>query len=249
MHFDRLDANHTRTVLTMIAHMRSYKKKQISQAEIITAVGRFHDDYKIRRVTAALDEIEDYTSDIWLVDHDLHVPGDLDLTQERAYLLVVLGDLVVGGMYGDSDHPESYSLVTGRMRARDVVTAGWLEVHGNLSTDRLIGDYNDCGAYIGGDVHARLFYGEHHHFTIGGALSANAVIGRPRLEIATPPPVIDIDDLRMLDHFDRDLLRVFDDHDDNGNAITYVDGFRDFRELKRRVYAGLPFRADETRDN
>jgi hypothetical protein len=115
--------------------------------------------------------------------------------------------------------------------------------------DRLIGDYNDCSAYIGGDVRTGLFYGEEHHFTIGGALSANAVIGQPRLEIATPPAVIDIDDLRMLDHFDRDLLRVFDDHDDNGNTLTYVDGFDDFRELKRRVRAGLPFRAAETRDN
>ncbi|MEU2913380.1 hypothetical protein ACWCQ0_36445 [Streptomyces massasporeus] len=78
--------------------------------------------------------------------------------------------------------------MTGSMRARDVVTAGRLEVHGDLSTDRLIGDYNDCGAHISGDVHARLFYGEHHHFTIGGALSAHAVIGRPRLEIAPHQP-------------------------------------------------------------
>jgi hypothetical protein len=233
----------------MIAHPRSYKKNQVSHAEVITAIGRFHDDWKIKHVTAALDEIEDYTSDIWLVDHDLRIPGDLDLTQERAYLLVVLGDLVVDGMYGDSDHPESFLLVTGSMRARDVVTVGWLEVHGDLSTERLIGDYNDCSAYIGGDVRTGLFYGEEHHFTIGGALSANAVIGQPRLEIATPPAVIDIDDLRMLDHFDRDLLRVFDDHDDNGNTLTYVDGFDDFRELKRRVRAGLPFRAAETRDN
>ncbi|MEV5204845.1 hypothetical protein [Streptomyces sp. NPDC053720] len=233
----------------MIAHARSYKRNQVSRAEVLTAIGRFHDEYKIKRVTASLDEIENYTSDIWLVDDDLHIPGDLELAHECAYLLVVLGDLVVDGVYGDSDDPESFLLVTGNMRARDVVTAGWLEVHGDLSTDRLIGDYNDCGAYIGGDVHAQLFYGEHHHFTIGGALSANAVIGRPSLEIATPPAVIDIDDLRMLEHFDRDLLRVFDDHDDDGNAITYVDGFRDFREPKRRVYAGLPFRAAETRDN
>lgn len=227
----------------MIANGRSYKKSQVSRADVITAISRFRVDYKIKHVTAALDEIEDYTGDILLVDEDLHVPGDLDLAQERAYLLVVLGDLVVDGVYGDSDDPESFLLVTGNMRARDVVTAGWLEVHGDLSTDRLIGDYNDCSAYVGGDVHARLFYGEEHHFTIGGALSANAVIGRPRLEIATSPAVIGMDDLRMLEHFDRDLLRVLDDHDNNGNAITSVDGFRDFRELKRRVNAGLPLRA------
>ncbi|WP_236240548.1 hypothetical protein [Streptomyces sp. CC228A] len=233
----------------MIANARSYKKNQVSHAEVITAIGRFHDDWKTKRVTAALRDIEDYTSDIWLVDHDLHIPGDLELTQERAYLLVVLGDLVVDGTYGDSDHPESFLLVTGSMRARDVVTAGWLEVHGDLSTDRLIGDYNACGAYIGGNVHARLFYGEHHHFTIGGTLSAQAVIDEPRLDIATPPAVIGMYDLRMLDHFDRDLLHVYEDVDDNGNVITCVDGFHDFHELKRRVYAGLPFHTAETRDN
>lgn len=233
----------------MIANARSYKKNQVSRAEVVTAIGRFRDVHKIKHVTAALDEIEDYTGDIWFVDDDLHIPGDLDLTHERAYLLVVLGDLVVDGTYGDDDDPESFLLVTGNMRARDVVTAGWLEVHGDLSTDRLIGDYNDCAAYIGGDVHAQLFYGEEHHFTIGGALSAHAVIGRPRLEIATPPAVIGLDDLRLLEHVDRDLLHMFDDHDNDGNAITYVDGFSDPDELKRRVYAGLPLRAAETRDN
>ncbi|MFE7041016.1 hypothetical protein ACFU9X_16675 [Streptomyces atratus] len=233
----------------MIANVLSYKKNQVSQAEVITAIGRFHEDYKIKHVTAALDEIEGYTGDVWFVDGDLHIPGDLDLTQEGVYLLVVLGDLVVDGAYGDSDDPESFLLVAGNMRARDVVTGGWLEVHGDLSTDRLIGDYNDCGVHIGGDVHAQLFYGEEHHFTIGGALIANAVIGEPRLEIAIRPAVIDIDDPRMLEHFDRDLLDVYDDEDDDGNEITCVDGFDDFHELKRRVNAGLPLRTTATRDN
>ncbi|MEU9620601.1 hypothetical protein ACIQWV_32795 [Streptomyces sp. NPDC098085] len=234
----------------MIANVLSYKRNQVSRAEVLTAISGFHDEYKIKRVTAALDEIDDYTADVWFVDGDLHIPGDLELAHECAYLLIVLGDLVVDGVYGDSDDPESFLLVTGNMRVRDVVTAGWLEVHGDLSTDRLIGDYNDCGADIGGDVHAQLFYGEVHHFTIGGALNANAVIGQPCLEIATPPAVIDIDDLRMLDHFDRDLLCVDDDDDDDDDdAITDVDGFDDFHELKRRVYAGLPFRVAETRDN
>ncbi|MFH9202030.1 hypothetical protein ACH4KO_10070 [Streptomyces anulatus] len=233
----------------MIANVRSYKKNQVSRAEVITAIGRFHDDYKIKHVTAALDESEDYTGDVWFVDGDLHIPGDLDLTDESVYLLVVLGDLVVDGAYGDSDDPESFLLVTGNMRARDVVTGGWTEVHGELRADRLIGDYNDCSAYIGGDVHAQLFYGEEHHFTIGGALIANAVIGEPRLEIATRPAVIDIDDPRMLEHFDRDLLDVYDEEDDDGNEITCVDGFDDFHELKRRVNAGLPLRTTATHDS
>jgi hypothetical protein len=227
----------------MIAHARSLKKSQVSHAEVAAAAARFRSDYKTGRVCAMLDDFEDHTGDVWFAEGDLHIPGDLDLTREGVWLLIVLGDLTVGGVYGDSDEPESFSLVTGHMRARDVVTAGWLEVHGDLSTDRLIGDYNDCGAHIGGDVHARLFYGEEHHFTVGGALGAGAVIGRPRLEIATPPDAIGLDDPRLLEHVDRDLLRVHEDHDEHGNAVIRLDGFRDFREIKRRVGEGLPLRA------
>ncbi len=233
----------------MIANVRSYKQDQISPDEIVTAVGRSRNDYLIKSATVALDEIESYTGDLYIADGDLHIPGDLDLTKENIFLLIVLGDLVVDGTYSDADDPESLLLVTGNMRSRDVVTAGWLEIHGNLTTDQLIGDYNDCGAHIGGDVHTRLFYTETHHFTIGGTLTAEAVIGQPRLDIATPPPVIDIDNPRMLDYFDRDLLRVFDDEDENGNAVTYIDGFDDFSALRRRVFAGLPLRTPAARDH
>ena len=232
----------------MIADVRSYKEGQVSAAEVVAAVGRSRNGYTRECATAALDEIEDYTGDIWFADGNLDIPGDLELTKERVFLLIVLGDLTVGGLYGDDDDPESIALVTGDMRARDVVTAGWLEVHGDLSTDRLIGDYNDCGAYIGGDIRAQIFYGEYHHFAIGGALGADAVIGRPSLDISSPPPMIDIDDPRMLDYFDRDLLRVYDEQDDEGNIVTYVDGFDDFHALKQRVFAGLPFRTTAARD-
>ncbi|MGW0941387.1 hypothetical protein ACWD4O_02380 [Streptomyces sp. NPDC002623] len=229
----------------MIANARSFKQRQVPRSEVLAAVGRFRDSHKIKHVTVGLDEIEDYEADVWLADGDLHVHGDLDLHQERAYLLVVLGDLVVDGGYADYDDPESYLLVTGDMRARDVVTAGWLEVHGELRADRLIGDYNDCAAYIGGDVHTGLFYGEEHHFTVGGALTAAAVIGRPRLEIAQQPVGLEMDDPRLLEHLDRDLLRVYDDEDEDGRRVTCVDGIRDFREVKRRVKAGRPLHSPD----
>lgn len=64
----------------------------------------------------------------------------------------------------------------GDMRARDVITTGYLEVGGRLATGTLIGDYNDCTARIGGDVHARVFYGADHYFTIGGRLTVDAVL-------------------------------------------------------------------------
>lgn len=210
---------------------RSYKQGQVSRDEALAAIAKLRVEYKVKHVTAALDELDDYDADLWIVDGDLHVTGDLNLSTEGAYLLAVLGDLVVDGSYADYDDPESFLLVTGSMRARDIVTAGWLEVHGDLVVDRLVGDYNDCAAYLGGDVTCRLFYGEEHHFTIRGALTAGVVLGRPRLEIASAPTAIPMTDARLLEHLDAALVRMQGDQ---------VDGIKDFGEVKRRVLAGEP---------
>ncbi|ROO86883.1 hypothetical protein EDD29_4465 [Actinocorallia herbida] len=225
----------------MIEGVRSLRRGQVTEAEARAAVRLFHEPHKAKAVDGALDDIEDYETDVLVADGDLHVPGDLDLTDEGAYLLIVHGDLIVDGCYGDGDDPESFLLVTGGMRARDVVTAGWLEVHGDLRTGRLIGDYNDCSALIGGDVHADLFYGEEHWFTVEGRVHANVVVGTPRMS-ANRPAGLPLDDVRLLDHFDRDLLRVLDDTAEDGTPLVDVDGFRDFHALKRRVRAGLPLR-------
>jgi hypothetical protein len=227
----------------MAVRGRSFKQGQVTEAEVREALGLFEVDYKVKNTRAGLAELADYESDILVVDGDLRVGGDLDLKNEGIYVLVVRGDLVVDGVYRDYDDPESYLLVTGTMKARDVITAGWLEVHGDLEvTGRLVGDYNDCAAYIRGNVRAGLFYGEEHHFTIKGALEAGVVIGRPRLEITHKPAAIGLDDPRLLEHVDRDLLRTYDDEDDAGTPIVGIDGIADFRAFKKRVAAGLPLR-------
>jgi hypothetical protein len=59
---------------------------------------------------------------------------------------------------------------------------------------------------------------------------------------ATPPPSIEMDDPRLLEIFDAALLRVFEDHDADDRPITIVDGSQDFREIKRRVAAGVPLK-------
>ncbi len=226
----------------MIPGARSYKGGQVPRDEVLAAIARTTVDYKQKALRAGLDEIEDYDGDIFVVAGDLHIAGDLDLHKEGVYLLVVLGDLVVDGYYADLDDPESWLLVTGSMRARDIVTAGWLEVHGAVTTNRLIGDYNDCAAHLRGDVSAQLFYGEEHHFTIGGELRVPVVLGRPRLDIQATPDAIPLTDARVLEHIDRALLRTYDDEDDDGNPIVGLDGIADFRELKKRVRAGLPLK-------
>lgn len=223
----------------MIDGVRSLRRGQVTETEVREAVRLFREPHKAKQVIAALAEFESFVTDVLLADGDLLIPGDLDLADEGAYLLVVRGDLTVGGCYGDSDDPESFLLVTGDMRARDVVTAGWLEVHGDLHTGRLIGDYNDCSAWIDGDVHVELFYGEEHWFTVGGRVDAKVVIGSPRTS-ADHPAGLELDDVRLLEHFDRDLLLVYDDTDDDGTPLVEVDGFRDFGALKRRVRAGQP---------
>ncbi|MEU4416496.1 hypothetical protein [Nocardia salmonicida] len=229
----------------MIADARSFTAGQVSRAEILAAIDGFREEYKAEQIAEALDEIQDYNADILHVAGDLRIEGDLDLGTEGALLLIVDGNLRVDGAYTDQDDPETYLLVTGDMHARDVVTAGWLEVHGDLHVGRLIGDYNDCSAYIGGDVLADLFYGEEHFFTIEGELDAEVVIGRPRLMIDDEPDGIDLDDPRLLEHFDRALLRTVEDTADDGTPIIEVDGLENFREVKRLVMEGAPLKTPQ----
>ena len=229
----------------MIHGARSYKQGQVTRDEALALIGQFRLPHKVEHVRAGLDEIEHYDGDLLVVDGDLRIDGDLDLNAEHAYVLVVRGSLTVGGAYCDYDDPESFLLVMGSMTARDVVTAGWLEVHGNLDVaNHLIGDYNDCSAYVGGDVRARLLFPEEHHFDIGGEVDVQHALGiRSRIKAAKLPEFIEMDDKRLLDLFDPGLLRTFaDDDDDDGNPTIGIDGIEDFGEVKRRVRAGLPLR-------
>ncbi len=126
------------------------------------------------------------------------------------------------------------------MKARDVVTAGWLEVHGDLSvTGHLVGDYNDCSALVSGDVRAGLFYPEEHHFEVGGTFEADHAIGNPyRIEAKNTVEMIGLDDPRVLELVDRALLTTYDEEDEAGNPIVAVDGFADFGAVKKRVRSG-----------
>ena len=49
-------------------------------------------------------------------------------------------------------------------------------------------------------------------------------------------------DPALLDHFDRELLRVLDDEDADGAPILDLDGIADFRAVECRVIAGEPMR-------
>jgi len=222
-----------------ITNARWLKRGQVSLDEVRSLVEAFHDQSKIKPLLGALGEIAEYDSDVAVVDGDLAVDGDLDTHKDGIYLLVVKGDLRVTGCIHDYDDPESFLVVHGSARAGAVITAGWLEVHGDLEVERvLLGDYNDCAAWIDGSVRTPVFYGEEHHFTIKGALEADVILGRPRLAIANPPTAaIPLTDARVLQYIDRDLLRIEED----GDSIL-VDGFKNYRDVRLRVASGLPLR-------
>lgn len=241
----------------MLDGTRSFNKVEVTVDELRAALARSREAHAVRRLTEYLDEFDGFDDpdevdeaelragvlyDLQVADGDLHVRGGFNSKTAGVQLLVVFGDLVVDGAYEDYVDPQSFVLVTGSLRARDVVTAGWLEVHGSLTADRVIGDYNDCGACIGGDVRAGLFYGENHSFTIGGRLVCDVVVGWPQLKISSPPDTLALDDRRLLDHLDRELLRTYEDLDDAGERVLAVDGIRDFAAIKRRVRDGEPLK-------
>jgi hypothetical protein len=225
----------------MVVGARSLKLGQVGMAEILVVVATCPERIR-RQLREGLDDLDDHGGDVQIVDGDLHVAGDLDLHHEGIYLLVVRGSLNVDGAYCDSDDPASCLVVTGSMKVRDVVTAGWLEVQGDLEVSgSLIGDYNDCAAHIGGKVRTHLFYPEEHAFDVAGSFTAEVAIGNHlRLTAARKPRFIPMSDPRLADVFDQALIRFHDDEDEHGRPISIVDGLRDFRELKRRVRAGEP---------
>lgn len=212
-----------------IESARSFARGEVTREEVLALANRFREGgpedsngpYKVRTITDMLDSINSYATDILVSNGDLHISGDLDLDVQ----LLVDGNLSVDGCYRDSDDPQTITLVTGDLTARDIITAGFLEVHGNLTCGRLLGDYNDCSAYISNDVTADLFYPENHSFTIGGGLHSGTTLS------ASDPKLLDI--------LDRDLVEAFDDEDQNGNPVTWIDHLH-FDKIKQRVAAGLP---------
>ncbi|MBP9085690.1 MAG: hypothetical protein KBG15_06200 [Kofleriaceae bacterium] len=209
------------------------------QALALAKTGR--DDHGVftQIVTETIAEADDYDGDLLVHDGDLLVQGDLNVaTTFGAHTLFVLGNLTVTGCYSDSDDPQTVTQVTGNLTAGAVVTAGFLEVHGDVTVaGPLLGDYNDCSAFVGGSVRCELFYPEEHHFTIKGDLFATSPIGRNvihRTIAKSKPTPIAENDPRMLEIFDEEFFEIDSDGD--------IDHLRDYGAVKKRVRAGLPLK-------
>lgn len=108
-------------------------------------------------------------------------------------LLVVKGNLTVRGLYRDAcnDAPDLV-LVTGDLRAEDVITASHLEVGGNLVVANVIvADLNDGAARIGGDLTARLFAPADHCFEVAGSVRSEYFVeGSNACKAKACPPAV-----------------------------------------------------------
>lgn len=227
--------------------MQMYTFRKLSDGSLTTeqalALAKTgQDDHGVftKIVTNTIAEAEDYDGDFLVHDGDLVVQGDLNVASTLgAHTLFVLGNLTVTGCYSDSDDPQTVTQVTGNFTAGAVVTAGFLEVHGDVTvTGPLLGDYNDCSAFVGGSVRCELFYPEEHHFTIKGDLIAAIGIGRNvihrTIAKSKPTPLADTDP-RMLEFFDEEFFEIDSDGD--------IDHLRDYGAVKQRVRAGLPLKS------
>jgi len=115
--------------------------------------------------------------DVQVVDGDLHVEN-LKTFEQNLCGLVVTGDLIIDGLYEDTDDPACGVFVLGDMKVGRLVTTGTLGVKGSLTaSEACVGFYNDYGATIGKDLITPLFAPENHHFDIQAELRATHVIG------------------------------------------------------------------------
>jgi tetratricopeptide (TPR) repeat protein len=173
--------------------------------------------------------------DVALFEGDAIIDGDFLPDRWGLAALVVKGNLTINGLYRDFDDPAGFTLVTGDLKAKDVITAGQLEIHGNLEvTHYLVGDYNDYSTLVCGDVSALFFFPENHYFEFKGKMKFKHAYG---------------DDYYIPDEYagtfikEKDARKFFipDIVQTSDNQEDYVDE----EELKERIMGLLPVLRDD----
>jgi hypothetical protein len=155
--------------MSFMNQVRSFREGEVSGEELEMAAELFKRSYPAKQVGTLAEGMDSFYGDIFVCDGDLTVNGDLDLFKPRTLFLWVKGQLRVHGGFFDYDDPETLTLVGGDMHADRVHTAGWLNVLGDLVVNGpLVGYYNDCTAYVAGNLECQLFYPENHFFEVSG---------------------------------------------------------------------------------
>lgn len=160
----------------LLAKAKSWKRGTIAAKELV-ALAKLVKRPELTEMAGAMD---DYDGDAFVWDGDLVVDGDFRTADADVTVLVVRGDLAVSGLY-DAPNEHSFVIVTGSLRAADVITASSLDVMGDLhASGVVIGDYNDGGAHVRKNLHAKLFAPTDHPFRVDGKIRADFVLADPR---------------------------------------------------------------------
>lgn len=169
-------------------------------------------------------------------------------------LLIVEGDLVVKGRYEDSLDPESVVIVTGSLRAGEIITEGFLEVHGNLVAERSILFLgNDACTEVFGDVRAPFVYTQYHAVNVHGGVKAQLVTGDAKQHIRAQQKhtFIEETDRRVRDLLSPKLLKRFAEEmfeDEEGEEVDpkapWIDAI-DTQTLADFVRRGKPVLAEK----
>jgi len=160
-----------------LAKARSISGGNLEGDTVLKIVKKLGDKYLFDLVRDYdLDDPESYEGGVFLHEGDLQVNGDFKVDEQGALLLIVQGDLDVSGLFQDWSE-FGILIVTGNLRARDIVTSGNLRVGKNLEAEKaVIGDYNDGGAGIGGNLTCKLFFPSDHSFAVDGEIQADHII-------------------------------------------------------------------------
>lgn len=171
------------------ARLRSCRRGTLAVDEAKKLAEKISNEAVRQGVLEALSDLDSYDGDVVCHDGDLVV--DEGFSTEGAIAVFVLGNLTVKGIYEDTcnDAPDVV-VIEGNLDADHVITAGTLEVRGDLSARGCVcGDYNDGAALVHGALRARFFFPEQHHFTVKGKVDVTTLAGNHH-RLASSFPVV-----------------------------------------------------------
>jgi hypothetical protein len=172
------------------------------------------------------------TGELWHraihVPGDLEIAGDLDLAESKIQVLVVDGNLTVSGRLRDREDEEieSLILVGGDLKARDLLTFGTLEVHGDVTVaENLVLLDNSCISHIEGNLQAKFAINQYHHCQVKGEVRIEILVqDAARIECSQPLQYCELDGEAVAGVLNHELIEGEEDEDSEfGLYVDCVD--------------------------
>jgi hypothetical protein len=158
-------------------------------------------------------------------------------------ILIVDGDLEVKGLLEDSLDPESVIIVTGSVQATDIITEGFMEVHGDVIAERsILFRDNDACTEIFGNLTAPFIFTKYHSVNVHGVVKATLCTGDSQHIRAKKVSFIEETDRRVKALLSPKLLKVleeeiFEEDDEEDEDSSWID-FIDDEKLAKFVEKG-----------